>query len=401
MAGLNLTLAAGVLKDDYQPTMREQLNNSFALLDQIESNTKDTQGTAAVISIHTSRNSGVGARPEGGTLPTAGNQGSSQERITLKYNFGRMQLTEQTIKFLASDKGSFVRSVEFETKGIVRDLKRYVNTQLYTSQSGVIATTVGAAGATTVTLVEKAGARRIEVGGIYDIVDGTTDAIVQTVRASSVNISTLVFTYVVLSTGPEAGAAADRIVRSGVVPSGNYELLGLTDIIDSTGALHNLNPSTAGLATWSSYERAVTVAPSDSIFEEALDEIQIASGSDPDTIWTSYEVARAYANSLKTLKRFEGPALELKGGWKATSVTVGRNTVGLMPERDCDHNVAYIVNTDHLVQFVASDWEFMDADGSVLSRVSGVAAYEATLEKFHELATDRRNAHGKITGFVV
>jgi hypothetical protein len=401
MAGLNLTLAAGVLKDDYQPTMREQLNNSFALLDQIESNEKDTQGTAAVISIHTARNSGVGARPEGGTLPTAGHQASSQERITLKYNFGRMQLTEQTIKFLASDKGSFVRSVEFETKGIVRDLKRYVNTQLYTAQTGVIATTVGGATTTTVTLVEKAGARRIEVGGLYDIVDGTTDAIVSTVRASSVNISTLVFTFVEVSNGGHAAAAADRIVRSGVVPSGNYELLGLSEIIDSAGALHNLNPSTAGLASWSSYERAVTVAPSDSIFEEALDEIQIASGEDPDTIWTSYEVARAYANSLKTLKRFEGGTLELKGGWKATSVTVGRNTVGLIPERDCDHNVAYIVNTGHLMQFVASDWEFMDGDGSVLSRVSGVAAYEAALYKFHELATDRRNAHGKITGIVV
>lgn len=398
MAGLNLTLAAGVLKDDYQPTMREQLNNSFALLDQIESNTKDTVGTAAVISVHTSRNTGVGARPEGGTLPTAGNQGSTQERISLKYNFGRMQLTEQTIKFLASDKGSFVRSVEFETKGIVRDLKRYVNTQLYTTQAGTVATTVGAPAATTVTLVEKAGARRIEAGGIYDIVNAADDQIVATVKATSVAIATLVFTYVTLSTGTGTGAGGNRIVRTGVVPSGNYELLGLVDIVASTGILHNVNPAT--YSTWAAYQRAVTVAPSDSIFEEALDEIQIASGEDPNLILTSYEVARAYANSLKTLKRFDGAVLELKGGWKATSVTVGRNTVGLMPERDCDKDVAYLLNTDHLVQFVASDWEFMDGDGSVLSRISGVAAYEATLEKFHELATDRRNAHGKITGLV-
>lgn len=44
-----------------------------------------------------------------------------------------------------------------------------------------------------------------------------------------------------------------------------------------------------------------------------------------------------------------------------------------------------------------SDWEFMDEDGSVLSRVGGVDAYEATLFKYHELTTDMRNAHGIIT----
>ena len=72
---LNLSAAAGVLKDDYQPAVREQLNNAHMLLNQIERNSKDTEGTAAVLSLHVSRNSGVGARAEGGTLPTAGHQG--------------------------------------------------------------------------------------------------------------------------------------------------------------------------------------------------------------------------------------------------------------------------------------------------------------------------------------
>ena len=39
---------------------------------------------------------------------------------------------------------------------------------------------------------------------------------------------------------------------------------------------------------------------------------------------------------------------------------------------------------------------WMDEDGAVLSRVSGVTAYEATLFKLHELATDERNSHGLI-----
>jgi len=48
-----------------------------------------------------------------------------------------------------------------------------------------------------------------------------------------------------------------------------------------------------------------------------------------------------------------------------------------------------------------SDWSFMDRDGSVLSRVANTDAYEATLYKYHELGTDKRNAHGKLTGLTV
>jgi hypothetical protein len=43
-----------------------------------------------------------------------------------------------------------------------------------------------------------------------------------------------------------------------------------------------------------------------------------------------------------------------------------------------------------------SDWEFMEEDGSVLFRVSNSDAYEATLFKYAELATDQRNTHGLI-----
>jgi hypothetical protein len=396
---LNLTTASGVLKDDYQPAVREQLNNDFMLLQQIERNTKDTQGTAAVIAIHVSRNSGVGARAEGGTLPTAGQQTHKQERISLKYNYGRIQISGQTIRHMASDKGAFVRAIESETKGVVTDLKRDVNRQCYTAASGVIGVTTTSPSATTFTAAATV-ARRLEIGGIYDIVIAGGDGIVYTITVTDIVVSTGVITYTAVAGGSVGSAAiGNRIVPSGVVPSANTELTGLTEIVDSTGTLFNVDPTS--FPVWRSYERAVTSAPSDSLFEEALDEIQQTSGEDPNLAIVSYAAARAYANGLKSQKRFAGAPLELKGGFKATSVSAGRNELALMPERDCDADVAYLVNTSHLVQFEASDWEFMDEDGAVLSRVANKDAYEATLYKYHEVATDRRNAHGKITGLVV
>ena len=43
-----------------------------------------------------------------------------------------------------------------------------------------------------------------------------------------------------------------------------------------------------------------------------------------------------------------------------------------------------------------SDWHFMDDDGAVLSRVANKRAYEATLVKDMDFATDQRNAHGVV-----
>lgn len=395
---LNLSAAAGVLKDDYQPAVREQLNNAHMLLNQIERNSKDTEGTAAVLSLHVSRNSGVGARAEGGTLPTAGHQGWKQERVSLKYNYGRIQVSGQTIRHMATNKGSFVRSVESETKGIVTDLKVDVNRQLYTPASGVIAVTSGAANGTTVTITPASDARRIQIGGRYDIVESSTDAVCYTIVVTDVNLSTGAITYTSVA-GSGTPGAGDRIVRQGVVPSENVELTGLDEIVDSSGTLFNVDP--ASYPVWKSYEEAVSAAPSDAVFEKALDEIFITSGQDPDLIIASHAAVRAYANSLKTQKRFSGEPLELKGGFKATSVTAGRNTLALWAERDCPETTAFIVNTGHLVQFEASDWEFMDEDGAVLNRVPNQDAYEATLFKYHELATDQRNAHGKLTSLTV
>lgn len=394
--GLTLTAASGVLKDDYQPQIREQLNNAFALLDQVEKNTEDVSGNGAVLSAHVQRSYAVGPRAEGGTLPVASNQVHTQERVPLKYNYGVIKITGQTIKLMSTDKGAFVRAVDNETKGIVRDLKRDVNIQCYTPATGSIGTTTASPGASSVTVNAKSTLRRIEPNAIYDIVEAASDLIVRTVRAVSVTLSSLTFTYTTLSTGTGTGASGNRIVTQGVTPSSSLSLTGLEDIVASSGTLHNINPST--YSNWTSYVSALSAALTDSALEEALDEIAIAGGSDPSLIITTHAITRSYANSLKTLKRFQGENLTLKGGWKAVSVSTGRNgDVALMPERDATESTVYILSPENLIEFYASDWEWMDEDGAVLSRVSGTDSYEAVMFKYHELATDKRNAHGKLT----
>ena len=188
------------------------------------------------------------------------------------------------------------------------------------------------------------------------------------------------------------------------------EIHGLEDIITNgsgTAAsdglahpwLHGIDSSAT--AVWKSYESAVSAAPTDSVFELALNEVDLASGHQANLIITSHKAARAYAATLKSQKRFNNRT-DLKGGFSAITVqTAGQGEVALWAERDCLDNVAFIVNTECLTHWVMSDWTFMDRDGAVLSRVANTDAYEATLYKYHELGTDARNRNGVLSGLTV
>src|SRR5438874_2448222 len=134
---LTLATADSALKEDYQPAIREQLNQAVVLLNQVEKNSTDIEGRRAVLSIHTGRNSGVGARADGGALPVAGNQAYKEERVPLKFNYGRIQITGPTIKAMKSDQGSFVRAVDSESKSVTNDLRRDVNRQAYGTADGI------------------------------------------------------------------------------------------------------------------------------------------------------------------------------------------------------------------------------------------------------------------------
>lgn len=402
--GQTLTNADAALKEDYQPSMREQLNNTNWFLAQIERNSKDVEGRRAVLSLHVSRNSGVGARGENGTLPTAGNQGYAEERVGLRYNYGTIRLTGPVIKAMKSDNGSFVRAVDSETKGVVRDLKRDVNRQLFGTSDGVIAT-IEATGSTTTNIVFSATTtavqrRQVELGMVIDIGTASPFTSVGTARTvTAVAADGLSFTV-----SPALGGApsdGDSIVRSGSGGSGasQVELTGVPTIVDSTGTLFNVNPT--AFPVWRSYEdsSATDRSVTDTLLGKAIHQIEIAGGDVPNLAVTSDGVERAYAASLQAQKRFSN-TLDLKGGYKAVEVSAGGTTLGLKWDRDAPNQTVFLLNTAHLTQHEMSDWEWMDEDGAILSRVSGVDAYEATMFKYHELTTDKRNAHGKVSNLI-
>jgi hypothetical protein len=134
-----LATADAVLKEDYKDEVRDQINQKTFITTQVEKNTEDVTGRRALLALHTRRSTGVGARKEYGTLPSAGNQGYQDIFIPVRYNYGRIELSGPVIQAMDKDRGSFVRAIKSETDGVKRDTARDVNRQIWGTADGVIA----------------------------------------------------------------------------------------------------------------------------------------------------------------------------------------------------------------------------------------------------------------------
>jgi hypothetical protein len=396
----SLTNADSALKEDYQPVVREQLNNENMLLAQVEKNTEDIEGRRAVLSVHLRRSGGVGARSEGDNLPTAGHQGYAEERISVKHQYARIEISGPAIRASKSDAGSFERLLDSEMRRIKDDISRDLNRQCYNGLEGTIAQCGTTSAATTVVLASTTTdvqMRQFHVGMLVDIgtlADPDADVAGAEITAVDRTNKTITIGSAITTNSSDYVTRAGSKTGSGTTK----EIIGLQAIIDSSGSLFNIDPSS--YPEWASVELSnggTTRAFTDVLLERAVDDVAQETGNViPNLVITSFGVRRNFAAQLKSQRRYEDN-VDLVGGFKGTGVNVGNTSLALIAERDCPENTAFGVNTQHLIEFVQADWQWADDDGAVLSRVSNKDAWEAFLYKDHVLATDRRNAHFKIT----
>ena len=127
------------LKNMYLPAIQEYLNHDTILADKIDINEKDVSGKLAYIENHYGRSTGIGARADGGALPAADYQKFKKSEVTVKYNYGRVTFTGPTIAATRDERGSYAKVVESEIEGIVKDLMKDINRQMWGVGYGVIA----------------------------------------------------------------------------------------------------------------------------------------------------------------------------------------------------------------------------------------------------------------------
>lgn len=391
--GATLTTATNILKEIYEPRIREQLQNHQKTSKRIEQTsegvTSEVGGKYVVFPIHTKRNHGIGSRLEMEQLPTAQNQGYARAQVNLSYQYGSIRLSGQTMELAQSNFQAFASVLDQEVNGVQRDLAKDFNRQVYGTSVGVLGTVTGAN--TTVT-VPMSNTQYMEVGMLVDIYDssGTT---LKTQSSGVVVTAVTKNTSITVDNAPgTATTSGDIVVRHGSL---NREIIGLQQIVDDTAPLFNINPSTEPV--WKSVidsNSGVNRALSESLMIKMVDDIY-TNGGNTTAIFTTLGVRRAYFNLLNQQRRY-CDTKEFEGGFRGLAFTTDNGEIPLISDVDCQPNRMYFVNEKELKIYRESDWSFMDRDGSKWQRVIGYDAYDATLYKYHQLGTHRRNSHGLI-----
>lgn len=360
-------------------------------------------GQGWVMPLHYGGNAGVGFRGENALLPGAGKQSYTQITGTLRYLYLRTYWTGQVIRLSDKNTGAFVRAVNEEIKRGTDDAKRALTIDAWTARdangtSPLATVTTGVNNATQAV----SGTQWFRVGDYVEVIDPTgvtyRNATVS-LQVTAVNPSAQTITLsaaVTSTTGDYIVRAAPNSTNTARNNDLTQSTNGLLNIISDTGVLHGLNPATPGMDFWKSYVKAVGGAVSDTVLRDAVDNVGLNSGIDGGLIglWTR-GIRNAYAATLTSLKRFnDAESVTLRGGFKALMFDENPMVV----DDFCPMGNVVFINPEDLFWAEASDFEWMDQDGSVLNRVPDRDAYEASMFKYYDLGTTRRNAHARLTG---
>lgn len=402
MPGASTTLAVvdNILKEVYEPKIRDQLQSEVITTKRLESTsegvTSDVGGKYVVFPIRVRRNHGIGARLENEALPVPKSQGYKSARVSLAYLYGAASLTGQTLELAETNAQAFASTLQQEMDGLTQVLAKDMNRQVYGTSRGVLATiTADAANTFTVDTTQY-----LELGMVIDVWDTTlVTPRVQLRNITAINTSTNVVTYDGAD-GSASVVATDVVTRNA---SQGKETIGLSQIVSASGILYNIDPATEPL--WKSSVNSnggVNRALSEGLMIKMVDDIRSVGGK-TSVIFSNLGVRRSYFNLLVQQRRYSNTT-EFEGGFKGLKFTTDTGDIPMVADFDCQPNRQYFINEKELKIYRENDWKFMDRDGSKWQRMMDSAgvydAYQCMMYSYRQLGTHRRNSHGLISDLV-
>lgn len=394
----SISSALAILKNWYAGPIVSQFNDELPIYRGAEKGSEKFQGLQVIRPVKVRRNQGVGATSDGGSLPQIGNQTTAQAIIAAKFNYLRFGLTGPLIKSSQSDKGAFVRAMEFEMSEGMNDMKSDVNRQLSWDGTGYLATLSAAAVASTVITVTgresvENGNKFLDVGMLIDIV--TTGG---TVVASSIQITAISGTTTATLTLSAAVtcSATDKVIRSG---SAGNEIQGILTALDGgTTTIFNINRSTHPQFQGNAVSLSSGQLQLDKM-QQAYNEARRRGGGKISALYGDYDSERFYNKLLVADRRYqpkmtgdgtfaskEGSYLEFAG-------------VPFVPDKDCPQRI-FFLSEGTIKKYVLSELEWADETGSYMIAQSGVDAWEVRLRLFANLFMDKPSANAVLSTYV-
>jgi hypothetical protein len=383
----------GLLKDDYVLNqIVDTVNRSTALLSKIKSE-KTTAGRKFIFPVQFGTSQGVGARAENKTLPDYGFGEYEQATGNVKYLYSTLMITGQSIAATKGSKAAFADVLKQALKDARDGLKLDVQRQVWSDGTGIIAKVSGAHAATTTLTVDDpfglsyAAAdaltsdqkTRLFKRNMNLFIDSATDQQTQ-VTAINSNGTVTVGSAITASDGDaiyRGDSAADSTLSSK-----DNEIEGILAMVTASGTYLGIDRT--GKPEW----QGNVIQLNDSLSEEAMrivaDTVSINGTGEPNLLITDFKTRRRYEALLQSQKRFTNPMV-LEGGFKALEF----DGMPLVVDKDAPPQRLWALNTEDITWMVMQEFDWMDRDGAVLTRVSGKDAYEATLFGYKNLACKR------------
>lgn len=393
--GATLATITPYLKEVYQGRIREQLNSDTKTLKRILRSsagvTSEVGGKYVTFPIHTRRNSGIGSRNELEALPVPGQQGHAAARVGLKYAYGGIQLTGQSIALSDTDPKAFAKALDNEIDGLKNDLQKDMNRQVYGDGNGAIGIASTAVVGTNNVVVSDA--RLFQIGALVDLITlpSTVTAAARSITGINLATNTITLSGAVFTT-----AVGQLVVRNG---SFGREITGFNSIVSATGTLYNVDPTVETEWTATVDANGGTLrALSESRMITMADNIRVRGGK-TTVIFQSLGVRRAYFNLLSQQRQVVNEQ-KFTGGFTGLAFTTDDGEIPAVADVDAPLNTQWFINEDALTFYRDEEWHWLDRDGSMWKQVRDSAgdydAYYARMVEYHELGTDRRNTHGVI-----
>lgn len=388
-----LATVAAITKEIYGPRIVDQLENETTLLKRIEKTSRgtvsETGGKYVTFPLKVRRNGGIGYRNELEQLQAPGQQGWTNVRVPLRYGYGRVNLSGQTIELVNDNSQAFASAMTEEMDGIKNDIQKDTNRILWGNGLGVLGTINTVANGNAVAIQ---GADLQQAVNWFDMsmqVDilasnGTPKAVNR--QVVGINEVTGVITF--------DGATQATVVGDIFVRTGNYgrEPQGLTSLVSASGTLFNLDPTVEPL--WKSTEDNTGGALSESKMIKMCDLLR-QKGGKPTAIFTDLGTRRAYFNLLTTQRRFTGTT-DFGGGFTGLAFAYDTD-IPVITDTDAPAGKMWFLKEDTFTVYRRKPWYWEDKDGNVWKWVTNYDAFEALLKQYWEFATDRRNANGVMT----
>jgi hypothetical protein len=381
MAELNITAASEALKLFYLPGLQYQLNNANPILQVVERDSKSVVGSEIRMALRYGRHGGVGNRADNGDLPVPNSRKTKQAKYETKNIFAHIQISDKTMKASRGD-GAFASLLEADLADAEHDTKDNMARQCFGDGTGKLATLAAATTATTFTVDNV----QYLVEGIYvDIIESNGN--VKATQREVLEVDDQAKT-VKLSGAGVTTVATDILVVHG---NHNQELTGFGAVFKQNNTIYNIDRNTN---KWFNPYIAGTIGTlSETKIQKAIDEVDRKAGGKTNFLVSSYGVRRAYQDLMTATKRTV-EQMEYKGGYK----TLAYNDMPFTVDKYAPQGTLYGMDLSTWALYHIEDFNWLDEDGAVLSRVPGKAVWSAALARYCDLGCSKPAGNFAMTG---